>query len=246
MSATYGTTTSDFKGPVSRSLNTHGTDFVRDAFSRLLDDHRRNDDPDALLELTGVSFLADDDHLFGAPNESYIKRELAWYQSQSLFVYDIPGGAPPIWKLVADDYGQVNSNYGYLLHGSENFDQYGNVLRELKRDHTSRRAIAIYTRPQMHDDATRRGGDDFVCTNTVQYLIRGMTLHAVVNMRSNDAVFGYRNDYAWQRHVLLQLARDLRVWPGDITWQAGSLHVYPRHLHLVEAYASSGVHDQVV
>ena len=58
-------------------------------------------------------------------------------------------------------------------------------------------------------------------------------------MRSNDAVYGYKNDRYWQMYVLSQLAKDLNVEVGDIHWQAASLHIYPRHFKLLDAYISS-------
>ena len=61
--------------------------------------------------------------------------------------------------------------------------------------------------------------------------------------RMGLTVFGYNNDYAWQQYVLKQLVSDLRShWPmlcaGEIIWQAASLHVYPRHFHLLREAAS--------
>jgi hypothetical protein len=53
-------------------------------------------------------------------------------------------------------------------------------------------------------------------------------------MRSNDVVFGYKNDYAWQQHVLNMIANRLYKDPGTITWQVQNLHVYERHFHLVD------------
>ena len=79
-----------------------------------------------------------------------------------------------------------------------------------------------------------RGRSDFMCTNAVQYLIRENRLHAVVQMRSNDVVFGYRNDYAWQSHVMDKLCNELNVERGNIHWNVGSLHVYERHFDLVD------------
>jgi thymidylate synthase len=73
-----------------------------------------------------------------------------------------------------------------------------------------------------------------MCTNAVQYMIRHGALHAVVQMRSNDAVFGYKNDYAWQKHVLDRLSDELNIPAGDIHWNVGSLHVYERHFDLVK------------
>jgi thymidylate synthase len=53
-------------------------------------------------------------------------------------------------------------------------------------------------------------------------------------MRSNDVVFGYKNDYAWQQYVLKTLASDLGIEPGAIQWQVQNLHVYERHFNLVK------------
>jgi thymidylate synthase len=79
-----------------------------------------------------------------------------------------------------------------------------------------------------------------MCTNAVQYLIRDGKVHALVYMRSNDAVFGYKNDYAWQKYVLQQLVSDLNdnwihVEVGNIYWNVASMHVYERHFHLIDA-----------
>jgi len=75
---------------------------------------------------------------------------------------------------------------------------------------------------------------DFMCTNAVQYLIRDDVLNVIVQMRSNDVVFGYRNDFAWQDYVASLLETALRCDGRKIIWNVGSLHVYERHFSLVE------------
>lgn len=186
-----------------------------------------------MLEIVNASFIADEEMIFGEVNHDYVQRELEWYESTSLNVNDIPGGAPTIWKQVADINGFINSNYGWCIWTEENHSQYVNVLDELRKNPESRRATMIYTRPSMWKDYDFRGRSDFMCTNAVQYLIRDKKLHAVVQMRSNDVVFGYRNDWAWQRHVLTKLGSDLNVSRGNIYWNVGSLHVYERHFNKV-------------
>lgn len=186
------------------------------------------------LEIMNASFIADEPTIFGKPNEDYIKRELEWYESMSLNVNDIPGGAPTIWKQVADKNGYINSNYGWCIWSEQNHRQYYNVVDELRKNSGSRRAIMIYNRPNMWYDYNRNGCSDFMCTNSVQYLLRDGRLHAIVQMRSNDVVFGYRNDWAWQDHVLDKLTNDLNVTRGNIYWNAGSLHVYERHFDLID------------
>ena len=186
------------------------------------------------LEIMNASFIADQPSIIGKVNEDYVQRELAWYKSQSLNVNDIPGETPQIWKMVATEDGYINSNYGWCIWSDENHNQYTNVLDELKNNPDSRRANMIYTRPTMHSDYNRNGMSDFMCTNNVQYLIRNGELNALVYMRSNDAVFGYKNDWAWQKHVLDSLCNELNVPAGQIYWNVSSLHVYERHFDLLK------------
>jgi thymidylate synthase len=191
-----------------------------------------------MLEIQGACFTADEDAIFGTVNADYVQRELDWYTSMSLCVNDIPGGKqeanpPVIWTTVSDSNGMINSNYGWCIWSEDNNSQYDHALQELKSNPESRRAVMIYTRPTMWDDYNRDGMSDFMCTNAVQYMIRDNKLNCVVQMRSNDAIFGYKNDKAWQQHVLDKMANQLDIEPGEIIWQVGSLHIYERHFGLI-------------
>lgn len=210
-------------------------DAVRDYFRAALEaEHFVIDKTGAkMIELVGDSFLANEPAIFGTVNQEYVQHELDWYLSTSLNVNDIPGGPPKIWQQVSDKDGFINSNYGWCIFHPDNGFQYDRTKEELIKNPWSRRAIMIYNRPSMHMDYNLNGMSDFMCTNAVQYLIRDNKLNAVVQMRSNDVVFGYKNDYAWQKFVLDKLAADLEVDPGKIIWNAGSLHVYERHFKLV-------------
>jgi thymidylate synthase len=210
-------------------------DAVRDYFRAALEAEQFVIDKTGskMIELVGDSFLANEPAIFGTVNQEYVQHELDWYLSTSLNVNDIPGGPPKIWQQVADKDGLINSNYGWCIFHPDNGFQYDRTKEELIKNPWSRRAIMIYNRPTMHMDYNSNGMSDFMCTNAVQYMIRDNKLNAVVQMRSNDVVFGYKNDYAWQKFVLDKLAADLEVSPGKIIWNAGSLHVYERHFKLV-------------
>lgn len=186
-----------------------------------------------MIEVVGATFIADEPTIFGTVNQDYVDREIQWYRSMSRNVNDIPGGPPAAWKACAASDGTINSNYGYLVWSEENHDQYKNVLAELKRAPESRRAEMIYTRPSIWKEYNRDGMSDFICTDSVQYFIRNGKLLADVRMRSNDVVFGYKNDKFWQDYVHAQLASDLGVPVGTMIWHAGSLHVYEKHWNLV-------------
>lgn len=187
-----------------------------------------------LLEVVGANFIADEETIFAPVNHAYVSREISWYDSQSLNINDIPGGAPTAWKSSASSGGLINSNYGFLLYNEKNHSQYQHVLQELKNNPQSRRALAVYTRPSIWEEYDRDGMSDFICTNTVQYFIRDGKLAVIVQMRSNDVVWGYRNDYAWQLEVQRRLSSDLAVDLGQIIWQVGSLHIYERHFDYVK------------
>ena len=98
----------------------------------------------------------------------------------------------------------------------------------------------VYNRPSIWTEYQDGGKNDFICTNSVTYYIRDNILHAVVQMRSNDVVFGYKNDYAWQEYILNKIVADYnasvddnKIDRGFIIWQVQNLHVYERHFHLV-------------
>lgn len=199
------------------------------------------------IELIGASFIADEPSIYGTPSEDYIKKEIAWYESRSTNIYDINrdsgADAPAAWKYSANKHGEINSNYGYLIFADRFHNQYENVLNELLQNSDGRRATMVYNRPSIWKEFNENGKNDFICTNAVTYYIRDNLLHCVVQMRSNDVVFGYKNDYAWQAYLLDRLSFDYTnedrydqgnvISPGNIYWQVQNLHVYERHFHLV-------------
>lgn len=192
------------------------------------------------VEIQGANFLVTDEEIIpNTSNHYYQDAEIEWYmigtrKVQTLF--DIYGQEVKIWKNIADENGEVNSNYGWCIFSEERGYQFDKACEALSNP-LSRQAVMYYTHPHMHDIA----GKDHTCTYAVQYFInyendtfgRGY-VDAHVYMRSNDAVFGFNNDYAWQRHVLRMVCNKIDALEGDIFWNVGSLHVYERHYHRLE------------
>ena len=87
-----------------------------------------------------------------------------------------------------------------------------------------------------HDtsDYCKDGMSDFVCTYANNFLIRDDKLVSHYLMRSNCAIFGANNDFAWARYVQQKLAHDLDIALGDLIWTASSLHVYEYHFCHIE------------
>ena len=198
------------------------------------------------VEIQNAHFLVDKDWIIREPNYDYAKREIEWYESQSLFVKDIPGQTPKIWELCADKDCKINSNYGWCVFSKENGNQFDYCVKRLLDDPHTREACMIYTRPSMQVDCTANGMHDFMCTYATQVFLNEVRddakvyqLDYSVFMRSNDAVFGYTLDAIWAMHVQSKLVDELNrqglnVIKGDIIWNAGSLHVYERHFKFLK------------
>ena len=78
-------------------------------------------------------------------SQEYAEAEWQWYLSGDPNISklgEIYGKIPGIWKLMADKYGQVNSNYGYQWR---RFNQLDKVIEQLKNNKGTRQAaISIY------------------------------------------------------------------------------------------------------
>ena len=199
------------------------------------------------IEILGASFIADEPAIFGEPSNEYIAKEIEWYESMSPNINDIYGPErepPAAWKYAANDHGEINSNYGLLTFSDKYFSQFDNVVNELVENPDTRRACMVYNRPSIWVEYNENGKSDFICTNAVTYYIRNDELQAVVQMRSNDVVFGYKNDYAWQRYMMQRICNAVNMAPermfeedlkpGFLHWQVQNLHVYERHFNLVK------------
>lgn len=193
------------------------------------------------IELLGASFIADEQAIFGKVNTDYAFAEIQWYTNLSTNINDIHKDKEPpeAWKRTANKHGEINSNYGHLIYSDKYFNQYDSALAELLNNPDSRRAIMIYNRPSMWVEYNENGKNDFICTNAVSFYIREGRVNCVVQMRSNDVVFGYKNDRFWHDFVLQSITHDLNhkydgLESGDIYWQVQNLHVYSRHFHLVD------------
>jgi thymidylate synthase len=179
-------------------------------------------------------------------SKKYVDAEIDWYNSQDLSIDKISNYAR-LWKNVANNEGKVNSNYGNLIFSSENHEQYNHVVNELSINPKSRRAVMIYNRPSIWGEYNWNGMNDFICTMYVHYFIRkvkpewreGNELIAIVNMRSNDFIYGFFNDFYWQCYVLNKLESSLRenglkFAEKQIIWNANSMHVYKKHYNIIK------------
>ena len=192
-----------------------------------------------ILDLAGVK----------KTNVDYVKKELDWYLSEDLSIIGHVDDIK-IWNQVCtqDDKKEINSNYGYLVFSEGNCSQFSKCLEALKKDKLTRNALIIYNRPSIHEDYVRNGMHDMICTVFTQFFIRDNQLEMVHVMRSNDVIFGFLNDFAWNCFVYQNMYESLKdTYPeldyGLIRWTSTSMHCYERHYKtinkIVEAHDKS-------
>ena len=155
-------------------------------------------------------------------NIEYAEAEFQWYLSGDRNITKlgkIYGKIPPIWIKMADDEGNVNSNYGYQWQRKRQLDA---VVRKLKMDKDTRQAcISIYDGKEMY-----KYDNDTPCTYAVQFTIVNNKLDMCVTMRSNDLWYGFCNDQ-YQFSMLQQLVASRLDIPVGVYYHfAHNMHLY--------------------
>ena len=155
-------------------------------------------------------------------NPEYAQAEWQWYLTGDPRIStlgEIYGKIPPIWKRMADENGQVNSNYGYQW---ERARQLENVVEMLIKNPSTRRAcISIYDGKEMSDYAS-----DTPCTYAVQFTILDNRLNMCVTMRSNDLWFGFCNDQYCFSKLQQLVSERLKLKIGTYYHFVHNLHLY--------------------
>jgi len=112
-------------------------------------------------------------------------------------------------------------------------DQIPFIIRELKRDPSSRRA-AVMVRTEDDIDS-----NDPACLQHLQYFIREDKLHCKVLFRSNDLPEAFFfNAWAFIR-LQERIAKDLDMEVGSYTHRSNSMHCYEKDFVLLKSYSDA-------
>ena len=160
-------------------------------------------------------------------NLHYADSEWQWYLSGDNNIKklgEIYGRVPAIWKRMADEYGRVNSNYGYQWQRTDwnGVSQYEKVVQMLKDNPETRQAaISIYDAKEIN-----KYENDTPCTYAVQFTILNGELCMSVYMRSNDLWYGFCNDQYQFASLQELVARELDIPTGWYYHHAHNMHLY--------------------
>ena len=154
--------------------------------------------------------------------EDYAEAEWQWYLTGDPSIFklgDIYGKIPPIWSRMANDKGQVNSNYGYQWDRNGQLDR---IIQMLQDNPDNRQcAISIYDGKEIDDYS-----HDTPCTYAVQFTILHGRLDMCVTMRSNDLWYGFCNDQYQFSKLQEMVSKRLKIETGVYYHFAHNMHLY--------------------
>jgi thymidylate synthase len=167
-------------------------------------------------------------------NLDYVKKEFLWYLRGNRYDLSICKYAK-IWNDCIDGDGGINSNYGQYIFNKHNC-QFNVILEELIKDKDSRRAVITILQPYHMLAMCKK---DIPCTKSISFRIRDNKLNMTVNMRSQDAIYGFASDipifsFIWEMvYVKLKAVyEDLSL--GCYWHSVDSFHVYEKHFKMLE------------
>jgi len=162
----------------------------------------------------------------------YIKAEWKWYLSGDPSVnklWEIYGKVPAIWKRMADEEGNVNSNY--WTRWMEGW-QLEYVINELKNNPESRRACITIFDGKNHEKYSK----DTPCTMGISFFILDWKLEISVMMRSNDLWFGTPIDVYCFSMLQKMVAEALWIQMWWYHHFNVNFHLYERHWEMKENF----------
>ena len=152
----------------------------------------------------------------------YADAEWKWYISEDRNISklgEIYGKVPEIWKRMANEFGEVNSNYGWQWGRNNQIDHVVNLLKY--NPDTRQAAISIYDCKEYKDYK-----NDTPCTYAVQFTILHGRLDMCVVMRSNDLWYGFCNDQYCFSKLQEMISLELKIEPGTYYHFAHNMHLY--------------------
>jgi thymidylate synthase len=129
--------------------------------------------------------------------------------------------------------------YGPRLRNWNGKDQLAEVLAILRRDLSSRRAVATLYDPDRDFVQSK----DIPCNNWLHFLVRDGRVDLHIASRSTDIWWGFSGINAFEWSLLLEM---MAFWlgqkPGRLVFFTSSLHLYERHFErarrLLSQYAA--------
>lgn len=115
-----------------------------------------------------------------------------------------------------------------------NTDQFEGVIKRLKEDPVTKRAVMNIFDPSSDYRETK----DVPCNNWLHFIQRNGYLDLNVAVRANDAIWGFSGINFFEWSVLHELVATTMGWRvGTLSWFVGTFHIYNRHFNTASKLA---------
>lgn len=129
----------------------------------------------------------------------------------------------------AKKHGELGPVYGKQWRDFNGVDQIKNIIEELKINPTSRRLIVSAWNPEEVEDMALPP-----CHTLFQFNSDGKTLDLSLMQRSQDKFLGGPFNIASYSLLLMMVAKEVGLKPGNFVHFSGNTHLYSNHLDQAE------------
>ncbi|MDJ0952539.1 MAG: thymidylate synthase [Acidimicrobiia bacterium] len=172
-------------------------------------------------------------------NLDYAKFEMLWYLTGDPY-NDMIMKSASMWEGLRQPDGSWYSNYGQYWFAAPQFG-FDWAVSMLLEDKDTRQAVI----PMLRYSHLFHSNRDIVCTESISFRIRDNRLYMSVNMRSQDAMWGFTNDI-FCFSILHEMVYTMLVDKydglimGPYTHKVDSFHVYERHFEMLDQIIDEG------
>ncbi len=159
-----------------------------------------------------------------------IIHELLWFLKGATNVAELNDHGVTIWDTWADDSGNLGPIYGaqwraWPTPDGGHIDQIERALDLIKTDPGSRRIIvSAWNVAQLSEMALPP------CHVLFQFYVAGGRLSCQLYQRSADVFLGVPFNIASYALLLMLMAQQTKLRPGELVWTGGDCHLYVNHL----------------
>ncbi|HEY5624326.1 MAG TPA: thymidylate synthase [Gammaproteobacteria bacterium] len=160
--------------------------------------------------------------------------ELLWFLKGDTNVKYLNDNGVSIWDEWADEYGDLGPVYGaqwrsWPTPDGGHIDQIQRALDLIRRDPDSRRIIVSAWNVGELDRMALSP-----CHALFQFYVAGGRLSCQLYQRSADVFLGVPFNIASYALLLMIMAQQAKLRPGELIWTGGDCHLYLNHLEQAE------------
>ncbi|MFW7377296.1 MAG: thymidylate synthase [Oligoflexus sp.] len=164
--------------------------------------------------------------------------ELLWFLKGDTNIKFLNENKVRIWDEWADADGNLGRVYGaqwrsWLTPNGQTIDQIKNLLDDLRRHPYSRRHLVVAYNPGELDQMALPP-----CHAFFQFYVADGRISCQLYQRSADAFLGVPFNIASYALLLMMIAQDLDLIPGEFIHTLGDAHIYHNHFEQVKLQLS--------